>query len=139
MWDTTGAGTASLTVSNGATFDVGTTSTILRIGQDGTGSLTINSGGTVNTAHAYIGEDAGAVGTATVSGVGTNFNAHDLNVGTIGGQGTVTISSGAFLFGDAVIGGTGGSGTMTVTDAERNGRSPPARSTPLSSSKTMAR
>ncbi|MEP6668965.1 MAG: autotransporter-associated beta strand repeat-containing protein [Chthoniobacter sp.] len=120
--DATGAGTASLTVSSGGTFTVKTTavnSGILRIGQDGTGSLMIDSGGIVNTGHTYVGEDTGAVGTVTATGVGTIWNASDLQVGTIGGHGTVTVSGGATLNGDAVIGGSAanptGTGQMTVT------------------------
>ena len=40
----------------------------------------------MNTAHTYVGEDTGAVGTATVSGTSTTWNAGDLEVGSLGGQ-----------------------------------------------------
>ncbi|HLG45783.1 MAG TPA: autotransporter domain-containing protein [Reyranella sp.] len=114
-------GTASVSGA-GATW---TNSGDLYIGRNGTGSLGIGGGGTVSNVIGHVGGcagcSAGAVGTVTVSGVGTTWtNSLALAIGD-SGTGQVTISGG----GQVLTGSAGGfignqpgsSGTMTVTDA----------------------
>jgi T5SS/PEP-CTERM-associated repeat protein/autotransporter-associated beta strand protein len=135
---------SSMSVSG--TYDVDLTSTstpsgIFVVGETGTGSLVISNGGTVNVAvtltdnggsytgvpnsHAsVIGDQAGSVGTVTVTGTGSLWNSGDLSVG-VNGSGTMTISNGG-----SVVSGLGevgynhetfltpsGTGMATITGA----------------------
>jgi T5SS/PEP-CTERM-associated repeat protein/autotransporter-associated beta strand protein len=135
---------SSMSVSG--TYDVDLTSTstpsgIFVVGETGTGSLAISNGGTVNVAvtltdtggssisvpnsHAsVIGDQAGSVGTVTVTGTGSLWNSGDLSVG-VNGSGTMTISNGGRVvsgLGEVgyTVGGfdtTGGVGMVTITGA----------------------
>ena len=59
-----------------------------------TGALTIQSGGTMNNTLGIIADNAGSVGTATVTGAGSSWtNSSDFYVGH-NGNGTLTISNG---------------------------------------------
>ncbi|MEO8317881.1 MAG: autotransporter domain-containing protein [Bradyrhizobium sp.] len=72
----------------------GALSTGLRVGVSGTGTLTIQNGGTVNNTLGIIGDQAGSTGTATVNGAGSRWtNSSDFYVGS-GGSGTLTIQNG---------------------------------------------
>ena len=106
---------------SGATW---TNSGDLYIGTNGTGALTIGSGGTVSNAVGHVGGCDGcstsAFGTVTVSGAGATWtNSAGLAIGN-SGTGQVTIANG----GKVLTGSTGGyigvrpgaTGTMTVTD-----------------------
>ena len=59
----------------------------------------MNTGGTLTANNSYIGEFTGASGTAAISGTGTVWNSVALNIGAIGGSGTVNVSGGAQLTG----------------------------------------
>ena len=84
---------------------------LLSVGYFGQGSLTITTGGTVNSAGGYIAQNSGSVGNVLVSGAGSQWN--NSGVVTLGAGGTITLASG----------GTGSStaleigGSMTVTGA----------------------
>lgn len=76
----------------------------LTIGNSGTGTLTIQNGGTVTNAIGSIGAATGSNGTVTISGSGTTWiNTEDLSVG-INGVGNLEIRSGGLI---NVKGGTG--------------------------------
>jgi T5SS/PEP-CTERM-associated repeat protein len=91
----------------------------LIVGVNGTGSLTIQSGGTVNSVEGFIGGQAGSTGTVTVDGTGSHWtNSGELHVGTFG-IGSLTIRSGGTMStGIGLIGDLAGStGTVTVDGA----------------------
>ncbi len=79
---------ASLTVGSGMTLQATSTSSDppgLRIGGTGTGSLSIQGGGVVESFHASIGDSTGSHGTCTVNGGGSRLDAmEDLFVGYFG-------------------------------------------------------
>ena len=85
-------------------------------GTGGTGTLNLTDGAVLNTT-AYIGSNATAVGTVTVTG-GTWINSVNLNVGT-SGKGTLTISgNGNGAGGTVIVGGTlskGAAGTINLS------------------------
>jgi T5SS/PEP-CTERM-associated repeat protein len=98
-------GSASVTV-NGA-GSAWTNANELRIGNNGTGTLTVENGGAVSNTDAYIGTTPGSTGTVTVEGYGATWNvdgrlsvAGDASTSTSGGNGTLDINEG---------------GTVTVT------------------------
>jgi T5SS/PEP-CTERM-associated repeat protein len=89
----------------------------LSVGPNGTGMLTIQAGGTLNTSFGTIGNLPGGLGTVTVAGAGSNwFNAGTVVVGGLG-TGTLTIQDGgtANSAGGSVGLAAGSTGTVTVT------------------------
>src|SRR5262249_22050609 len=73
----------------------GATAQVVFVGQNGTGALTIQSGGTVSSIFGLgvVGNNAGSQGTATVTGAGSTWT----NLGTVVGgfgTGTLTIADG---------------------------------------------
>ena len=111
------------TVSSGTWVNAaGSSGRNLYVGHSGTGVLNV-SGGFVTNANAYIGFNAGSIGTATVSS-GTWQNRGSFYVGGgvngTGGIGAVTMTGGLVVTSNAgYIGflgsGTGSIGTVTVT------------------------
>ena len=88
----------------------------LYVGFSGTGTLTIQSGGTVTDTFGYIGYNPGSSGTVTVAGPNATWtNTSSLNVGQEG-VGRLTIQSGGTVSdGMGSIGSRpGSSGTVTV-------------------------
>ena len=66
------------------------------VGGLGTGTLTIQDGGTVNSGGGSVGQSAGSTGTVTVTGPGSswiNGPSGGLNIGSFG-TGTLTIANG---------------------------------------------
>ena len=66
------------------------------VGGQGTGTLTIQDGGTVNSGGGSVGLSAGSNGTVTVTGPGStwiNGPSGGLNIGSFG-TGTLTIANG---------------------------------------------
>jgi len=138
------SGTGTLTIRNGGNvsnvgigylgFTAGTTGTAtvdgagsawtnsgeLYVGNFGTGTLTIQSGGKVSDADGYVGNNAGSIGSATVDGAGSAWtNSSTLNVG-VAGTGTLTIKNGGTVSnaGIGLLGVYAGStGTVTVDGA----------------------
>jgi outer membrane autotransporter protein len=104
------------TLISGGTAAAGTTN----IGLNNTGMLTISNGGTLAGGQAFLGNLFGSVGTATVTGAGSVWNAEGMVVG-YHGAGTLNILNGAavgtsvweFSLGDHF----GGSGAATVDGA----------------------
>ena len=95
------------------------------VGGLGTGTLTIQNGGTVNSGGGgSVGLSAGSTGTVTVTGPGSSWNngpGGGLNIGSFG-TGTLTIANGGTVINNtafaANIGnGAGSQGTVTVTGA----------------------
>lgn len=109
-----GAGTVSVD-GTGSIWD---NTAGLKIGNFGTGTLTITHGGTVSDVNASIGSGAGGSGTVTVTGVGSTWtNSGDVSVGDLG-TGALTISSGALAItaGNSIVRNLG-TGAATVTGA----------------------
>lgn len=107
-----GAGTVSVD-GTGSIWD---NTAGLKIGNFGTGTLTITHGGTVSDSNASIGSGAGGSGIVTVTGVGSTWtNSGDVSVGDLG-TGTLTISNGALAItaGNSIVGNFG-TGAATVT------------------------
>ena len=107
------------TVTPNATMiaDPGAAARNLSVGQNGTGTLTIQNGGTLADSFGTVGDLPGGVGSVTVTGAGANWsNAGGIVVGGLG-TGTLTIQDGALLNGGGgSIGLSAGSmGTVTVT------------------------
>ncbi|PJG52832.1 autotransporter outer membrane beta-barrel domain-containing protein [Bradyrhizobium forestalis] len=137
------SGTGTLTISNGGAVsngadghigaNAGATGTVtvagagsswtnagtLSVGEAGTGTLTIASGGTVSNTTAVIGASSGATGTVTVTGTGSSWtNAGNLTVGQ-DGSGTLAIAGGAVVSNavGAIGANAGSAGTVTVSGA----------------------
>jgi outer membrane autotransporter protein len=92
----------------------------LAIGKGGSGSLTIEHGGTVNSGSASVlGYQAGASGTATVTGPGSHWDSGSLQIGRLGGTGSLTIENGGqVISGFSSVGLSAGSfGTARVSGA----------------------
>ena len=89
----------------------------LSVGQNGTGMLTIQTGGTLADSFGAVGNLPGGLGTVTVTGAGSNWS----NAGSVvvGGQGTGTLAiqdGGTVNSGGGSVGLSAGStGTVTVT------------------------
>ena len=97
--------------------DPGASARNLSVGQNGTGTLTIQNGGTLADSFGTVGDLPGGVGTVTVTGAGANWsNAGGIVVGGLG-TGTLTVQDGGRLNGGGgSIGLSAGStGTVTVT------------------------
>ena len=110
-------GTATITGPNA----VGDFSSATTIGNGGTGTLSVLNGGTLATAlTAVLGDDLGADGTATVSGIGSSWTiGANTAIGSTG-DGTLTISGGGLVSsaGSVTLGTLGtGVGTATATAA----------------------
>ena len=102
-----------------------TNSGTIQVGALGTGALTIENGGTVNSGGGgSIGLSAGSTGSVTVTGPGSTWNntpGGGLNIGSFG-TGTLTIANGGTVIDNtafaANIGeGVGSQGTVMVTGA----------------------
>lgn len=104
------------TVSVDGTGSIWNNTAGLKIGNLGTGTLTVTHGGTVSAVNTSVGSGAGGSGTVTVTGAGSTWtNSGDVSVGDLG-TGTLTISNGALAItaGNSIIGNLG-TGAATVT------------------------
>jgi outer membrane autotransporter protein len=73
------------------------TNNSLRVGDGGSGSLSVSNGGVVSVLNtAVIGNQAGSTGTVTVDGANSALNSTQLIIGA-NGSGTLTISNGGLL------------------------------------------
>ena len=112
-------GVATATVQNYGNLNISGT---LTLGDQSTGSgtLTLQADGTIQSGAATLGNQAGATGFANVSNINTLWTVDgDLTVGN-SGQGTLTLSNNGEVIttGDGVLGSqTGSTGTATITDA----------------------
>ncbi len=91
----------------------------LRVGQSGTGALSIQNGGSVSSTFGFLGINSGSNGSATVSGINSKWtNSADLRIGN-GGVGALFIQDGGSvsnIYG--VIGyGSASNGTATISGA----------------------
>ena len=116
------SGTLSASVSG--TLDNGS----MYVGESGTGTLNITSGGVVSSGRFIIGDNSGSNGTATVSGAGSTWN--NLVVCFVGfaGTGALNINSGGQVsnFSQASIGETTGSVGMVTVDGTGSSWTPDA-------------
>ena len=97
----------------------GAAARFLQVGQNGTGLLTIQTGGTLSDSSGFVGNLSGSVGTVTVTGAGSSWaNSGTLLVGGMG-RGTLTIQDGGTLSSDggSVGQSPGSNGTVMVTGA----------------------
>ena len=95
---------------------------ILYVGNQGTGTLNVNTGGSVSNTTGYIGYNVAGLSAATVTGGGSKWaNSSSLYVGyTNGGTGTLNVSNGGYVSNTSGYIGDGtvnASGTVTVTGA----------------------
>ncbi len=90
--------------------------TVLLIGRNNTGQLTIQGGGTLFTSIGVIGEQSGSHGTVTVTGSSSHWFTNVLVVGGRG-SGTLTLENGGRVDSTTSIVGSisGSQGTVTVT------------------------
>ena len=92
----------------------------LTVGDTGQGTLTVGSGATVSNNNAAFGQNAGAIGNATVTGAGTTWaSSFDFYVG-YNGTGTLTVQDGGKVSNgnSGYLGlNAGGIGNATVTGA----------------------
>tara|TARA_R110002074_G_scaffold379533_1_gene557823 strand:- start:26 stop:2896 length:2871 start_codon:yes stop_codon:yes gene_type:complete len=86
------------------------------IGWDTGGTLKITGGGSLISGHASLGDAIAASGEVLVSGAGSSWLATGISVG-YEGTGSLTVSSGATVTGEAWIGDNTGSGTVLVAGA----------------------
>ncbi len=114
-------GTVTVT-GEGSTWTVGST---LRIGLQGTGTLTIAAGGEVSSsANAVLGYVHDSVGTVTVTGEGSTWvNSGILYVGNAG-SGTLTIEDGGMVSASQVtlVGLSSSASLIQLKGSEANGR-----------------
>ena len=116
-------GTASVT---GTDSTWGNGSDYINVGYTGAGSLTISSGGTVDSYDAAIG-NTGITGTVTVDGAGSNWTSQQTF--SVNGTGILTVQNGGSVFlaqnsgggasldGTVTVNGTGSSITLDTTAA----------------------
>ena len=102
--------------------------TVLVVGSNGTGTLTIKHGGEVSNTAGRVGQDVGGVGTVTVSGNdGAGKASHWINSAAlqigVRGSGTLTVDGGGMVSSDSgAIGSNAGSkGVVTVKGKDANG------------------
>lgn len=91
----------------------------LRVGDSGSGSLSVAGGGSLNNAVGYVGNGSGSVGDVTVAGAGSTWtNTSYLYLG-YPGRATLNINSGGAVSTTAARIGAlaGGTGAVTVTGA----------------------
>jgi T5SS/PEP-CTERM-associated repeat protein/autotransporter-associated beta strand protein len=114
---TTNANIDTVTPNSTAISSSGAQAQNLGVGQSGTGTLTIQTGGTLNTSFGAVGNLPGSLGRVTVNGAGSSW----MNAGSVvvGGQGTgtLTIQDGGTVnsAGGSVGLSVGSNGTVTVT------------------------
>lgn len=116
---TNAGGVGSATVSSGTWNNRGSLYVGGSVGgTGGVGTLTVN-GGNVTSTFGYIGSNATALGTVTVTS-GTWTNSVNLNVGT-SGTGTLTISGTSGTGGLVIVGGILSKGTAGTIDLNAGG------------------
>lgn len=122
----TGASVGDLAGSNGTLTVTGAGSTLtsagvgnqVLIGNSGTGSLQIASGGSVNDAFGIIGNNIGGAGSATVDGLGSQWNNTGYLAVGAAGNGSLTISNGGVVIdgaGGFVGSAVGSTGSVAIT------------------------
>ncbi|MDP2124913.1 MAG: autotransporter domain-containing protein [Parvibaculum sp.] len=108
-----------LTLGNSGAVIVGgagswTNSSIILVGNAGTGALTIDTGGTVNSFSTRLGQTATGIGTLTLDGAGTTLDSTGDLLAGVAGQGTIDILNGATASGGIFWIGLGASSTGIV-------------------------
>jgi outer membrane autotransporter protein len=93
----------------------GATAQDLVVGENATGTLAVQTGGTLTTSFGTIGDLPGGLGTVTVTGAGSTWsNQFGVNLGNRG-AGTLTIADGGLVTGPVVIAtNTGSIGTLNI-------------------------
>ena len=107
-------GTGALTVTGTGEL---TTGGHLDVGADGTGSVIVQSGGAIFSDYATIGYGIAGDGEVTVTGAGSTWFSNGFSVG-YEGTGSFTVSDGGDILGEVWIGDNTGSGTVLVTGAD---------------------
>ena len=94
--------TGTVTVTSGANV---TAAASINVGKYGSGALTVSDGGSVDSSFLSIADQAGSTGAVTVTDAGSSVTVEpggQIVVGNHGGNGTLTIASGASVMGDSV-------------------------------------
>ena len=99
----------------------------LNVGNAGSGSLTVTSGGHVDSHFSFIGVQETGLGVATIDGTDSSGNpstwqsSADINVG-VTGTGTLSITGGALVVADTgLIASASGNGSVTVSGIDSAG------------------
>lgn len=109
------AGMEGEAIVDGASSRWEVTSGSLEIGRSGSGSVTIRNGATLETVHALLGSNAGAEGTATITGTGSSWAASgNIYVGNVG-NGDLSLLNGATVTSAAGYIGTDAASNSSVT------------------------
>ena len=114
---TTSANIDTVTPNSTEIRGAGAIANNLAVGQNGTGMLTIQAGGTLTDQFGTIGNLPGGTGTVTVTGAGSSWtNVNNVVVGGLG-TGTLIIQDGGRVSNDggSVGQSAGSTGTVTVT------------------------
>ena len=112
-------GSSVLALDNGAS---GSISGDLIVGDDGSGTLSIQNGGMVTNTNGFVGNDPNSIGIVTVNGASSQWdNSGELSVGE-GSTGTLTISGGGQVTNTVGYLGFQSSGDGTVNVADPNSR-----------------
>ncbi len=108
------SGSGSLTVSDGAEGTLGALQVGMATG--GSGALRVETGGAITSGAAYIGNQAGAEGDATVTGAGSSWTATGQTHVGLYGKGALTFADGATgqFTGIDVAVSNGSEGALTV-------------------------
>lgn len=105
----------------GSTWEIGDHGySVINVGNHGTGILNIENGGVVNSYgnndHNQIGNESGSTGTVNISGSGSSWNCHRINIGNYG-TGILNIDNGGIVNSGSMYLGdkAGSSGSVTVS------------------------
>jgi T5SS/PEP-CTERM-associated repeat protein len=110
-------GTGIVEVTNNGVLNVTGANSFVTVGNGGTGSLTVSTGGQVSTAGMAVGGQSTGVGTLTIGAGGlVNIGTTALGVAnTAGSSGTVLIDGGQLVLGQSFSAiGNLGSGSLTI-------------------------
>ncbi len=109
----TGPGSVWSTITDNSLTNSG----ILSVGWSGTGTLTVSNGGTVSDTYAYLGDQAGSSGIATVGGANARWTTSEVMLVGKYGDGRLTVNSGGTVSatnGLTLAAFAGTTGTVTV-------------------------
>jgi T5SS/PEP-CTERM-associated repeat protein len=96
VFDAAHGASQSLSFGSGGTLNFNANGGELGVGFKQSGTLTISEGVKISSSAGYLGENSGSIGTATVTGEGSQWASSSLQVGN-NGVGTLTIEDGGLV------------------------------------------
>lgn len=96
----------------------------LLVGYQGSGTLTVQDGGSVSNTDGWLGYETGGTGTIAINGKGSSWeNTSDLSLGrsSNSGVGSLTISGGSTVCVGGAASGAGLAGWLTISDSDGSG------------------